>query len=177
MTLAAKVINLCLLVNECRVYVNIPFELFTSYLGPHIKAFSALNNSEGLHPALEFSEPVGAVHARLVDPAHPQEVLWDAVFAGKNQSSITANDQPISGLKPYWPSVSHRGNFQVQLTFVPSDQLSSQGPIRTHAEFFADAKTTPLPETMSWFPKLPATPDAIDVVPFRPADLLPINLQ
>lgn len=154
---------------------KIPFELFTSYLGPHIKAFSA-GDADGLHPAFEFTQPTAAVHARLVDPANSRNFLWDAVFAGYNKTSIPADAPPIGGMQPYWPSVTHRGNFHVQLDFVPSDQFSSQGPISTLAEFFADAKSTALPETMSWFPEIPAEPHAVNFVPFRPTELLPMNL-
>ena len=123
---------------------------------------------------MEFTQPIAAVHARLIDPHHPRNFLWDALFNGNGQTTIASNDPPIGGLQPIWPGIGHRGNFHVDLTFVPAD---SQIPVQTHAEFFADAKDTLMAETMSWFPRVPATPPVPDFVPFRPVELLPPDMQ
>jgi hypothetical protein len=73
-----------------------------------------------------------------------------------------------------WPKIAKRRNFHISM-----DISSGAGPqpLKSFAEFFADAKSTAVPEQLQWTPSAPSKPDVIDFVPFRPVELFPPEMQ
>ena len=127
------------------------------------------------HPSLEFTQPVAQVHAKLLDPDDTRKMLYDAFYAVNAKGAVASRDLPIGGKQPVWPQVAKRRNFHLQLELFPPGASSAEA-LKTHAEFFADAKATPGPETLAWTAPV-SRPDVVDFLPFRPIELLPPEMQ